>query len=64
MRRQYWYEIYVKLPHKDCGECGVKDCESFAKALLKGKKAVSDCPYIKEEQMEAVSLILDEFSNL
>lgn len=36
------------LPGKDCGECGVSSCYSFAVKLTLGESKVSDCPHLNE----------------
>ncbi|MGA2161733.1 MAG: (Fe-S)-binding protein [Methanoregula sp.] len=37
-------------PGKDCGSCGIATCKEFAKAVKKGKKAETDCPFYTAEQ--------------
>jgi len=37
-------------PGKDCGSCGIATCREFVKAVKKGKKAESDCPFYTVEQ--------------
>lgn len=56
-------EIFKNLPQLDCGKCGYKKCVDFAKALLKGKYP-SKCPNLTNEQLEAITLILDEYYDL
>ncbi len=36
------------LPGKDCGECGVSTCYSFAIKLTLGESKISDCPHLSE----------------
>ncbi|MDD5111248.1 MAG: (Fe-S)-binding protein [Candidatus Altiarchaeota archaeon] len=64
MERSITEEIFKKLPHKDCGKCGLKTCAEFAKALLKMKKNPTDCPHLNDEQMQSITLILDEYFDL
>ncbi|MGA2699324.1 MAG: (Fe-S)-binding protein [Methanoregula sp.] len=37
-------------PGKDCGSCGISTCKEFVKAVKKGKKTESDCPFYAAEQ--------------
>ena len=37
-------------PGKDCGSCGIPTCKEFVKAVKKGKKTESDCPFYTVEQ--------------
>ena len=37
------------LPHKNCGECGVPLCITFASQLVGGKRLITDCPNLTEE---------------
>lgn len=37
-------------PGKDCGSCGIPTCKEFVKAVKKGKKTESDCPFYTAEQ--------------
>ena len=37
-------------PGKDCGACGIATCDEFVKAVKKGKKTESDCPFYATEQ--------------
>lgn len=52
--------VYRHLPGLDCGECGFQKCAEFAKELVFGSKEVYDCPHIKDDEAQAVVLILDE----
>ncbi len=36
-------KVYSKLPKMDCGKCGCDDCMEMAEAIVRGKKAISDC---------------------
>jgi Na+-translocating ferredoxin:NAD+ oxidoreductase RNF subunit RnfB len=53
-------KIFKNLPQTDCGKCGYKKCVDFAKALLRGKKPTK-CHYLTNEQLQAITLILDEY---
>ncbi len=64
MTKSFVEEIFKILPKTDCKKCGYKTCAEFARALLKGKRKVQDCPYVKNEQIQAINLILDEYFNL
>ena len=52
--------IYKNLPQLDCGKCGYKKCLDYAKSLLKGKSQTK-CPYTTNEQLQAITLVLDEY---
>jgi iron only hydrogenase large subunit-like protein len=42
--------IVKRLPGKDCGACGAPDCVTLADDVVRGRAAVSDCPFAKEEK--------------
>lgn len=42
-------DIYKLLPKKNCKECGVPTCLTFAMKLASGKADVDLCPYLDEE---------------
>ena len=37
-------------PGKDCGSCGLPACSEFVRAVKKGDKAETDCPFYTVEQ--------------
>jgi len=37
-------------PGNNCGSCGLSTCEDFEKAIKKGKKTETDCPFYSVEQ--------------
>jgi CO dehydrogenase/acetyl-CoA synthase gamma subunit (corrinoid Fe-S protein) len=57
-------DIYRLLPGKNCGEkspCGLPKCSMFANAVLKGKRKPSDCPYLEDDNMQSIILIIEEY---
>lgn len=61
-------DIYVELPGKDCGAknlsdspCGSALCRDFARVLLNGTKEVYDCPYMEDENRQAILLVLNDY---
>lgn len=44
-------ELYKRLPKKNCGECGQKNCMPFALALIKSEAELSECPYLSEDEV-------------
>lgn len=63
-KKNFAEEIFKNLPHLDCGKCGYKTCTEFARALPKTRRKVADCPYMTNEQTQAITLLLDEYFNL
>jgi len=56
--------IYKCLPGKNCGEkspCGLPLCVLFAKALVASRKDPYDCPYLLDENRQAIILCLEEY---
>jgi len=49
-------DIYKKLPKTNCGKCGVPTCMAFAVKVKNAQRKISDCPYIRPEDMELPSL--------
>jgi hypothetical protein len=45
------FEIYKKLPKKNCGKCGQKTCMPFAFSLLSGEADLSECPELTEPEI-------------
>jgi CO dehydrogenase/acetyl-CoA synthase gamma subunit (corrinoid Fe-S protein) len=64
MAKRFVEELFKNLPKTDCKKCGFKTCGEFARALLKNKRVVTDCPYVNNDQIQAINLILDEYFNL
>jgi ArsR family metal-binding transcriptional regulator len=57
-------EVYKLLPGKNCGEkspCGVPKCTMFAREVFKGKKEIHDCPFMEDDNLQAVILVLEEY---
>jgi ArsR family metal-binding transcriptional regulator len=52
-------EIYTLLPKTNCKECGYVTCMAYAADLRKGKITTSKCPYLKEEEKDKLSKLLD-----
>ncbi|MBM3309308.1 MAG: hypothetical protein FJY77_03555 [Candidatus Altiarchaeales archaeon] len=62
--KNFQLEVYKNLPKLDCGECNCKTCGEFATAVLKGKKQATRCPHITNEQIQHITLLLDEYANV
>jgi len=62
--RSFAEEIFKNLPQRDCGKCGNQLCSEFALQLLKDKQKVEECPYVNDEQTQAITLILDEYFSI
>jgi len=45
------FEIYKKLPKKNCGKCRQKTCMPFAFSLLSGDADLSECPELTEREI-------------
>jgi molybdopterin-guanine dinucleotide biosynthesis protein B len=43
-----------KLPNLNCGECGYKDCYGLAQEIVKGNKALDDCPSLEPSTLVKV----------
>ncbi|MBU0762059.1 MAG: hypothetical protein KKD39_03455, partial [Candidatus Altiarchaeota archaeon] len=60
-------DIYRNLPGKDCGKggkqspCGLPMCKDFTKPLLKGDKTLYDCPFMEDDDRQAIILILEDY---
>jgi len=57
-------EVYRLLPGKNCGNnspCGFPKCAMFADAVVRGKKKVHDCPYIDDDRMQDIVLIVEDY---
>jgi len=57
-------QIYRLLPGRDCGEgspCGNPKCIQFSKKLVNGLQEVDECPYLKEENIEEITMILVDY---
>ncbi len=48
-------EILERLPGFNCGACGHDRCDEFAEALIEGRAAIEDCPYLKSERFKDVA---------
>ncbi|MBQ8178227.1 MAG: 4Fe-4S binding protein [Clostridia bacterium] len=42
-------DLYAKLPHLDCGQCGAPSCRAFAEDVVNGDTIIEKCPKIKDE---------------
>ncbi|TFG04956.1 MAG: molybdopterin-guanine dinucleotide biosynthesis protein B [Promethearchaeota archaeon] len=49
-------QLLTSLPGKNCGECGLKDCQEMAKNLLEKKVSFNKCPHMTAE----LSLEIDD----
>ncbi len=62
-------DIYRCLPGKNCGKkgkkspCGQPLCGLFAKEILKGRKDPSICPYLDDDNLQNIVMILDKHYN-
>jgi hypothetical protein len=45
------FEIYKRLPKKNCGKCRPKTCMPFAFSLLRGDAEPSECPDLTEHEI-------------
>ncbi|MFC1585969.1 DUF3786 domain-containing protein [Fibrobacterota bacterium] len=52
--------IYKATNKSNCEECGEKTCFAFASLAAKGLKAVSDCPYLPDEDKERFAIEIDQ----
>jgi len=62
--KNFQLEVFKNLPKLDCGECGLKTCAEFATAILRGKKTPAECPHATNEQIQTITLLLDEYCNV
>ena len=51
-------EVIELLPGTNCGACGNASCEVMAEGLVKGKREVSDCPIISQENLKKINKLL------
>ena len=49
------FDIYRLLPQTNCGECSLPNCLAFSAAVIKSRKKLADCPYIKTENKEQLA---------
>ncbi len=54
--------IYKLLPKTNCRDCGLRTCMSFASALLRGEKSLSDCPHLSDEARDELAPHLENIS--
>jgi acetyl-CoA decarbonylase/synthase complex subunit gamma len=47
-------DLYRHLPKTNCGECGEKTCMAFASQIIERTVKLTDCPYLKGSNMEAL----------
>ena len=57
-------EIKQLLPGSNCGGCGFKNCNNFANAILNDGVNSSNCHSIKQEKVDQINLIVDEFDKI
>ncbi|KKK55811.1 hypothetical protein LCGC14_3070800, partial [marine sediment metagenome] len=55
-------DIYKILPKTNCRDCGLRTCMSFASALLRGEKSLSDCPHLSDEARDELAPHLENIS--
>ncbi|MHA1820700.1 MAG: (Fe-S)-binding protein [Promethearchaeota archaeon] len=48
-KRVKWTDVYKFLPKKNCKECGLPICSSFALSVIAGEKKLRDCPYLRKQ---------------
>lgn len=41
-----------RLPQKNCAACGAPDCETLAEDILRGDAVLSDCVFVRLEELE------------
>lgn len=51
-------EVEERLPHANCGACGVAGCRPFAEALVQGQAAPSQCTVNSDEMTLAIATFL------
>lgn len=62
-------EVYHYLPGRNCGAkgakspCGLPLCGQFAKEILRGKRDASECPYLEDEGLQTIMMIVDRYFN-
>ncbi|MBU7013645.1 MAG: acetyl-CoA decarbonylase/synthase complex subunit gamma [Theionarchaea archaeon] len=47
-------DLYRHLPKTNCGECGEKTCMAFASQIIERTVKLTDCPYLKGKNLEAL----------
>lgn len=47
-------DIYRHLPKTNCGECGEKTCMAFGSQIIERALELTDCPYLKGKEMDAL----------
>lgn len=53
-------EIIGELPHKNCGLCGVRSCEEFARLVSDGGSEINRCIYLYHGASEGGQLAISE----
>jgi len=43
-------DIWKLLPQTNCGQCDEATCMAFAFLIIQGKKALDECPFLKNDQ--------------
>ncbi|MGC1123141.1 MAG: acetyl-CoA decarbonylase/synthase complex subunit gamma [Candidatus Methanofastidiosia archaeon] len=54
MKRLGPLDLYRHLPKTNCGECGEKTCMAFASQIIERTVKLTDCPYLKGTNLEAL----------
>lgn len=54
-------EIEGKLPGKNCGECGCRDCALYAEAVLNRDLSCDKCPYLESVTPDDLEACADRF---
>ena len=49
--RQEKLRVLARLPGRDCAACGAPDCETFASDVVTDRADLSDCVFVKLEQL-------------
>ena len=57
-------EIENRLPGLDCGSCGAPSCRALAEDVVRGTAKESDCVVRFREQLEALSRVGVDLSNV
>ncbi|MDR0438694.1 MAG: Fe-S cluster protein [Methanocalculaceae archaeon] len=51
-------------PNKNCGACGMDNCDAFTTAVIKGIKHVDQCPYYTPEDNQQATFTTSNFCGL
>lgn len=57
-------ELYKHLPQTNCGRCLLPSCLAFAAGVVSGRKKLTECPYLSEEQRQQLAKSLQPRAQL